>query len=99
MVDELIPADLRDFIFRHIDSVAQWEALLLLRANPAEAWDVGKIARRLYASDEDIAALLAHLCQGGFLTSSNGLFRYEGASDSASPSIDWPQFIRGTSFP
>jgi len=65
MVDELIPADLRDFILRHIDTVAQWEALLLLRANPADTWDVGKIARRLYASDSDIADLLKRLCQGG----------------------------------
>src|SRR5262249_903281 len=88
MVDELIPADLRDFIFRHIDSVAQWEALLLLRANPADAWDVSKVARRLYASDRDIADLLKRLCQCGLLSSNNGLFRYEGASAEQRAAID-----------
>ena len=88
MMDELIPADVRDFILRHIDSVAQWEALLLLRANPAEAWDVSKIARRLYASDIEIAELLARLCQSGVLTSSNGLFRYGGASAEQRAAID-----------
>lgn len=35
-MDELIPVDLRDFILRHIDSVSQLEALLLLRAKPDE---------------------------------------------------------------
>jgi len=88
MVDELIPADLRDFILRHIDTVAQWEALLLLRANPADTWDVGKIARRLYASDSDIADLLKRLCQGGLLSFNNGLFRYEGASTEQRVAID-----------
>lgn len=88
MVDELIPADVRDFILRHIDSVAQWEALLLLRANPAEAWDVGRVARRLYASDGEIAELLAQLCQGGLLAASNGLFRYECASAEQRNAID-----------
>ena len=88
MIDELIPADLRDFIFRHIESVAQWEALLLLRANPAEAWDVSRIARRLYASDAEIAELLARLCQGGLLSCSHGFFRYEGASAEQRAAID-----------
>lgn len=88
MVDELIPADLRDFILRHIDSVSQWEALQLLRANPADAWDVSKVARRLYASDGEIAELLARLCQGGLLRSNNGLFRYDGASAAQRAAID-----------
>jgi hypothetical protein len=88
MVDELIPADVRDFILRHIDSVAQWEALLLLRANPDEAWDVGKIARRLYTDDKQIAGLLAQLCQDGLVTVSNGHFRYECASPEQRGTVD-----------
>jgi hypothetical protein len=88
MVDELIPADIRDFILRHIASVGQGEALLLLRANPAEAWDVSKIARRLYTSDKEIAELLAQLCHDGLLTGSNGLFRYECASEEQCDLID-----------
>ena len=88
MVDELIPADVRDFILRHIDSVAQWEALLLLRANPNERWDVSKIARRLYTGDKEIAELLAQLCHDGLLTVSDGLFRYECASTEHRDIID-----------
>jgi hypothetical protein len=46
MNDESIPADLRDFILRYIDSVAHLEALLLLRANAETSWDTATIARR-----------------------------------------------------
>ena len=95
MVDELIPADVRDFILRHIDSVAQWEALLLLRANPDERWDVSKIARRLYTSDKETAELLAQLCQDGLLTvSSDGFFRYECASAEHRDIILKPRDLR-----
>jgi hypothetical protein len=88
MVDELIPADVRDFILRHIDSVAQWEALLLLRANPGESWDVNKIARRLYTNEKEIAELLGRLCQDGLLTVSDGHFRYECALPEQRDVID-----------
>lgn len=40
MAGDLIPDDVREFVIRHIESVAQLEALLLLRANPDRAWDV-----------------------------------------------------------
>ena len=48
MAAESIPDDLVDFISRYIDSVAELEALLLLRRNPAERWDVPKAMARLY---------------------------------------------------
>jgi hypothetical protein len=88
MVDELIPADVRDFIIRHIDTVAQWEALLLLRANPGESWDVHKIARRLYTGEKEIAGLLAQLCHDGLLTVNDGTYRYEGGSPEQREIID-----------
>lgn len=95
MGEELIPADVRDFILRHIDSVAQCEALLLLRANPGGAWDVNKIARRLYTSDKEIAEVLAQLCRDGLLSVNDGLFRYEGASAEQRDIIDrLRRFIR-----
>ena len=43
MADDPIPADLRDFILRYIDSVAHLEALLLLRANPETAWQAAAV--------------------------------------------------------
>ena len=55
MVDDGIPAELRDFIAKSIDSVAQLEALLLLRANPETSWDVVQLARRLYVNEAEAA--------------------------------------------
>jgi len=74
---EPIPDDIRDLIQRHIDSVAQLEALLFLRAHPANSWGVATIAAKLYAPEQEIARALAHLFADGFLTRDNDSYRYE----------------------
>jgi hypothetical protein len=76
MAQEIIPADLRDFILRHIDSIAQIEALLLLRRNPNEKWDAAKTAKRLYIGEQQAADTLARLCSEGLLNCRDGLYRY-----------------------
>jgi hypothetical protein len=77
MVDDVIPDDVRDFILRHIDSVAQLEALLLLRANSSENWDAARAAARLYTSEEQIQAVLTQLCADGLLSTNDNVYRYE----------------------
>jgi hypothetical protein len=77
MVDDGIPADLRDFIVRSIDSVGQLEALLLLRADPDKTWDVAQLARRLYVNEAEAAAILAHLVEQGFVIAAGGSTRYD----------------------
>jgi hypothetical protein len=78
MVDEAIPAELRDFIARHIDSVGQVEALLLLRDNAAAGgWDAPRLAGRLYVSEAEAAAILAHLLEQGFVTEQAGEYRFD----------------------
>ena len=47
MPDNPIPLDLQHFIMRHIDSIAQIEALLLLRRHAPDTWDVSSTAHRL----------------------------------------------------
>jgi hypothetical protein len=81
MTDELVPDDVRDFIQRHIDSVAQLEALLLLRANPGEGWNAARTAKRLYATEQEIAEVLARLCAHAFLSCKDGIYRYECAPE------------------
>jgi hypothetical protein len=76
MADDPIPADLRDFILRFIDSVAHLEALLLLRANRQTSWDAPAVAARLYTTGEQAGEVLVQLCNEGLLTSENGLYRY-----------------------
>jgi hypothetical protein len=76
MPQEIIPTDLGDFILRHIDSIAQIEALLLLRRNPSENWDAAKTAKRLYIGEQQAADTLARLCSEGLLNCQDGLYRY-----------------------
>ena len=78
MTDDPIPADLRDFILRYIDSVAHLEALLLLRASPETAWEVAAVAARLYSSAEQAGEVLAQLCDEHLLVCENGRYRYSG---------------------
>ncbi|UUZ48593.1 hypothetical protein LP420_38820 [Massilia sp. B-10] len=46
-----IPAELQRFVLLAIPSVPYLEALLMLRADPARAWDAALVAKRLYLSE------------------------------------------------
>jgi hypothetical protein len=80
MTDEPIPADLRDFILKYLDSVAHLEALLLLRANPEVSWDIPTTAKRLYIAEQQASEVLGRLCTDGLLQCERGIYRYEGQS-------------------
>ena len=87
MADDVIPDDVRDFILRHIDSVAQLEALLLLRANGSQDWDVARTAARLYAGEEEIRKVLSQLCADGLLSCKDSIYRYE-CLPNVQPTVD-----------
>ena len=76
MPSDLIPDDVREFIIRHIDSVAQFEALMLLRGSADQQWDVPAVAKRLYTSEEVAAEALGRLTDDGFLKLENESYRY-----------------------
>ncbi|WP_296206054.1 hypothetical protein [uncultured Hyphomicrobium sp.] len=84
MPDSPIPHDLQTFIVRHIDSIAQIEALLLLRRHVSETrpevrnqtWDVASISRRLYISEQETLEILENLCADGLLTCGDGTYRF-----------------------
>jgi hypothetical protein len=80
MAREPIPADLRDFILRYIDSIAHLEALLLLRAHPGMAWEPPAVAARLYTTPAQAVEVLAQLCEERLLVSDDGSYRYDGQS-------------------
>jgi hypothetical protein len=88
MTDDPVPAELREFILRYIDSVAHLEALLLLRANPQTPWEVSTVAARLYTADKQAAEVLAQLCNDGLLVCENGLYRYANQSAENVAMID-----------
>jgi hypothetical protein len=71
MAEHVIPADIRQFILNRIDSIAQLEALLLLRSDPRMEWSVEVVAQRLYISEHETALILVRLCAEGFLIAHN----------------------------
>lgn len=80
MVEYLIPSDLRQFIIKSIDSIAQLEALLLLRGSPNEEWSAQEVARRLYISEQEVVPLLTRLNAEGLIANNSDqppLYRYE----------------------
>jgi hypothetical protein len=81
MSEEPLPEEVRDLILRHIDSVAQLEALLFLRERPTERWDAGSVAKRLYAPAAEMAAALAGLSNDGLLVREGEFYHYAPASD------------------
>jgi hypothetical protein len=88
LVDALIPEDLEDFILRYIDSIAQLEALLLLRRHPKETWTVERAAKRLYIDETEAKAVLDRLCADDLLTCDEGDYHYFGQSDEQRQMID-----------
>lgn len=76
MSSDFIRDDVRDFIIRHVDSIAQLEALLLLRAHPGVRWDVATISKRLYISEADALVILSRLCVDGLIADASGTYQY-----------------------
>lgn len=60
-----LPADVRRFILTSIPSVPYLEAVLLLRAEPRQAWTGSLLAQRLYVPERTAAELLAQLRESG----------------------------------
>lgn len=70
------------------NSVAELEALLLLRGNPEVAWNVSRTAKRLYTSEPEVAELLARLSEHGLLRADEGQYRYECATAELGNVVD-----------
>ena len=79
MAEDVIPCDVSEFILDNIDSVAQLEGLLLLRAYPRVCWDARMVSLRLYINEKESYGILAELTKRGFLKREEGpqSFRYE----------------------
>ena len=91
MIEELIPDDIRQFILSSIDSIAQLEALLLLRAHPLEKWNIAAVAKRLYITEQETLPLLTHLCEQGLLVPSDPKsteYAYQPQSDQLTQLVD-----------
>lgn len=67
MGNDFIPGDVEEFIRKRIDSVAQLEALLLIRSDPEAEWSVEVLARRLYTSEKQTLESVERLHSDGLL--------------------------------
>jgi predicted DNA-binding transcriptional regulator len=66
-LNDRLPTELRQFIALHIESLAQLEALLLLRRERGRAMKLGELARTLYISDDMCRGMLVDLARRGFI--------------------------------
>ena len=62
-----ISTELAQFILEKFDSVAQLEALLLCRENPASDWSAEVVAQRLYIDEKQAKEVLVRLQAQGLL--------------------------------
>ncbi|HVV64022.1 MAG TPA: hypothetical protein VHC42_01020 [Rhizomicrobium sp.] len=83
MAEALIPDEVRSFVLERIDTVAQLEALLLLRKYPQTSWSAGDVARRLYVGETAAQEILAKLTADGLIVSDEGGFRYGPSAETA----------------
>jgi hypothetical protein len=92
MVDTVIPEGARRFVLTSIPSVPFLEALLLLRAYPAQQWHPEALARRLYVRDRTAHELLQDLCTAGMAAPcdppSAHCYHYQPASNELRARID-----------
>ena len=82
MAAQYVPDDVRDFLLKHIASVAQIEALLLIWSGPEERWGLRQIAARIYASDMETAKALDGLCADRLLLCSDGVFQLNASTEN-----------------
>jgi hypothetical protein len=87
----MIPEDVAQFIVEQIDSIAQIEALLLLRNEPQTHWNASLLAHRLYTTEKQTVEALERLRAAGLVVvsgSEQAYYRYEPASQELRHLVD-----------
>ena len=85
---EGLPEDVREFIGRTIDSVAELEALLLIRGTAPVAWREADLARRLYVAGAAASAIIDALERKHFATLSDEGIRYAPSTEKLAAEVD-----------
>lgn len=84
--------DIRRFILSSVPSVPYLEAVLLLRNDPDMAWDVPRLAARLYVTERQAAEVLTALAAAGVARDEDqgdtALFRYAPATAELRERLD-----------
>jgi hypothetical protein len=88
MPSQPLPAELQEFLAKHIDSIAQLEALLLLREGLDVVWDVQTIAKRLYIGEQEAEEVVGLLTGHGFIVLEESGYRYRPQSQELARMVD-----------
>jgi hypothetical protein len=72
MSEVIVPVEIARFISEKIESVAQLEALLLMRSNSNEKWTVRALAARLYITEQQATEIFVRLWTHGFVAHETG---------------------------
>jgi hypothetical protein len=66
-MDAVVPSEVQRFVLDRIDSIAQLEAILMMRNAPDTWWPSCTLAERLYIADQTCRSELDGLCQKGLV--------------------------------
>ena len=86
-----LSADLQRFILATIESVAEFEGLLLLRSTPEQGWSARALALRLYIDEAQTADVLKQLADRQFLVRDHDVeasYRYQPRSAELREQVD-----------
>ena len=88
MADELIPLDVREFVLTHIQSIAQLEALLLLKSKPDVVWTCANDASHLYIDEAQAKEVLDRLCESGLLSCDADTYHFNSEAPDNGPIVE-----------
>lgn len=91
MDQKFLPDDVAQFVIDKIDSVAELEALLLLRNAPEREWTARVLSRRLYLGVKDAVDILAALSAKGLAfckSGDSGAYEYQPGSPEIGQMVD-----------
>lgn len=88
MSDEQVPEDVREFILRYINSIAQLEALLLLWREQARPWGITALAKRLYTDERETAEVMAQLAADGLLIADGATYCFNDKDQELKQIVD-----------
>ena len=99
MTDEpQLPEGVTSFVLKHVDSIAELEALLLIRSAELRPWAVRDLVQRLYITEGEATEVVRALRRHGLLSQEGETFRFEPRSDALRRDVDalaaaYPRFL------
>lgn len=77
----VLPESVQQLILSRIESVAQLEALLLMRRSTGRGFTPAELASQLYIKEKEAASVLTALSNRGLCVGTDGSYRYQPESE------------------